>query len=233
MKRFIAFSAVLVLLAFCLGTSGSAEEPDTENEKAEVYRSKENDEMKIALTFDDGPHPYYTAEILDILEKYGVKATFFFVGQNIEYYPDVADKVYLAGHEIGNHTYTHHRVRALDHAELLREMNKCDDAIYEIHEYRPKLFRPPEGAFDDDARRTAKYMDYSVILWAVDTRDWEHPSPDMILRNVMTNVKSGDIILMHDYIGHDSPTPRALGMVIPALLEKGYKFVTVSELIGK
>lgn len=222
MKRFAFALAVLVLFA--------AQPCSAEGAKI-TYRRVDNSDMKIALTFDDGPHPYYTARILEILEKYDVKATFFFVGQNIENYPEAAETVYAAGHEIGNHTYTHHRVRSMEHGELLLEMNKCDDAIYEIDEYRTRLFRPPEGAFNDDVEQTARSMDYSIILWSIDTRDWEHQSPDTILENVMKNVKSGDIILMHDYIGRNSPTPEALEMMIPALLGEGYKFVTVSELM--
>ncbi len=197
-----------------------------------TYRRVENEKMEIALTFDDGPHPYYTVKILEILEEYDIKATFFFVGQNIENYPEAAEKVYAAGHEIGNHTYTHHRVRAMEQGELFRELGRCDDAIFEIDEYRTRLFRPPEGAFDEDVEKAAKEMDYSIILWSVDTRDWEHTPPENILSNIMKNVRSGDIILMHDYIGRSSPTPEALRMMIPALLEKGYRFVTVSELVG-
>ena len=222
MKKTVLFLAVLVLLSLPVGAS------DTQI----TYRRVENMDMKIALTFDDGPHPYYTDRILEILEKYNVKATFFFVGQNIENYPEAAERVYAAGHEIGNHTYTHHRDRAMERGELISELEKCDDAIYEIDEYRTRLFRPPEGAFDDDVEMAAKSMDYSIILWSIDTRDWEHQRPETILGNVLTNIKSGDIILMHDYIGRNSPTPEALDMIIPALIERGYKFVTVSELVN-
>lgn len=229
MKRHLIIAALTaVIITFIVYISAS----DTNESGAPVYRNVKREDMKIALTFDDGPHPYYTEQILDILEKYNVKATFFFVGQNIEYYPEAAERVQLSGHEIGNHTYTHHRVRALDHSELMREIEKCDDAIYRLSEYKTRLFRPPEGAFDSDARAAAGCMDYSMILWSIDTRDWEHTPPDTILKNVTTNIKSGDIILMHDYIGHDSPTPAALEMMIPALIDKGYTFVTVSELVG-
>ena len=222
MRRIAIILALLVLTVL----------PCSASETQITYRRVDNMDMKIALTFDDGPHPYYTARILEILNEYDIKATFFFVGQNIENYPEAAEKVYAEGHEIGNHTYTHHRVRSMEHGELLREMNRCDDAIYEIDEYRTRLFRAPEGAFDGEVETIAKNMDYSIILWSIDTRDWEHLSPDRILENVMKNIKSGDIILMHDYIGRNSPTPEALEMMIPALLERGYKFVTVSELMN-
>ena len=222
MRHLSFFIALLVLMSVTAGADET---------KQVIFRYKENDNMEIALTFDDGPHPYYTNEILGILDEYGIKATFFFVGQNVEYYPEVAEKVLEGGHEIGNHTYTHHRVRSIEHETLIDEIGKCEDAIFTLGEYHPCLFRPPEGAFDSDVEKTALELDYSVILWSIDTRDWDHTPPDNILKNVLGNIKSGDIILMHDYIGHASPTPDALRMVIPALIERGYKFVTVSELI--
>ncbi|MBR3967448.1 MAG: polysaccharide deacetylase family protein [Clostridia bacterium] len=222
MRKLSFLIALLVLFSICI----SAEEAKI------TYRRTDNGDMKIALTFDDGPHPYYTAEILEILKEYNVKATFFFVGQNIENYPDAAEQVYLAGHEIGNHTYTHHRVRAMERGELVRELERCDDEIYRLYEYRTRLFRPPEGAFDDDVESIARNMDYSIILWSVDTRDWEGNTPIKIYQNVIDHVRSGDIILMHDYIGRNSPTPDALRMIIPKLIEMGYSFVSVSELIS-
>ena len=222
MRKLSFLIALLVLFSICI----SAEEAKI------TYRRTDNGDMKIALTFDDGPHPYYTAEILEILKEYNVKATFFFVGQNIENYPDAAEQVYLAGHEIGNHTYTHHRVRAMERGELVRELERCDDEIYRLYEYRTRLFRPPEGAFDDDVESIARNMDYWIILWSVDTRDWEGNTPIKIYQNVIDHVRSGDIILMHDYIGRNSPTPDALRMIIPKLMEMGYSFVSVSELIS-
>lgn len=222
MKRILILIAVLLTFSTCCYGA----------EAKITYRRTDNSQMKIALTFDDGPHPYYTAEILDILAEYNVKATFFFVGQNIENYPEAAEKVYLAGHEIGNHTYTHHRVRAMERGELVRELERCDDKIYGLYEYKSRLFRPPEGAFDSDVEIIAKNMDYSIILWSVDTRDWEGNSPEVIYQNVIDHVRSGDIILMHDYIGRKSPTPEALRMLLPKLTQMGYSFVTVSELIS-
>lgn len=222
MRKLSFLIALLVLFSICI----SAEEAKI------TYRRTDNGDMKIALTFDDGPHPYYTAEILEILKEYNVKATFFFVGQNIENYPDAAEQVYLSGHEIGNHTYTHHRVRAMERGELVRELERCDDEIYRLYEYKTRLFRPPEGAFDDDVESIARNMDYSIILWSVDTRDWEGNTPIKIYQNVIDHVRSGDIILMHDYIGRNSPTPDALRMIIPKLIEMGYSFVSVSELIS-
>ena len=188
--------------------------------------------MQIALTFDDGPHPILTERILKILARYNVKATFFMVGVNVENYPDAARAVIAAGHEVGNHTYTHRVLNRLSHEEIDNELGRCEDVLEELCEYRPHLFRPPQGAISPLVEADADQNDYSLILWSLDTRDWEDKNADRIVREVVSKVKSGDIILMHDYIGHDSRTPEALETLLPALLERGFKPVTVSELTG-
>lgn len=230
-KRIFAFILTVNLLitignvrVFC--TSGS------EEQRIVIHRKHENNEMKIALTFDDGPHPRYTPKILEILKKYNIKATFFSVGINAYYYPDTLKKVIAAGHEIGNHTYTHPKVCKIEKGRLQKEIEDCENILYEFGEYKTKLFRPPEGMIDGDILNIINDLDYDVILWDIDTRDWAHTPPDQIAQKVIKNISSGDIILMHDYIGVNSPTCEALELFIPELLKKGYKFVTVSELIG-
>ncbi len=206
---------------------------EAETDRDIVFYNKKNDNMEIALTFDDGPHPYYTPIILKILEEYGVKATFFMIGENVGYYPAAAEAVLKAGHEIGNHTNHHRGMKNLSDHEILREIEDCEDAIYSLAEYRPTLIRPPEGAMNEQVRRVVGSLDYRIILWDVDTHDWAHTPPDAICRQVLNEIDAGDIILMHDFIGHNSPTPAALRLMIPALLERGYKFVTVGELLGE
>jgi peptidoglycan/xylan/chitin deacetylase (PgdA/CDA1 family) len=188
--------------------------------------------MKIALTFDDGPHPRYTPQILDVLDEYKIKATFFMVGVNAKNYPDALTDVVKKGHEIGNHTYTHPHVSHLNTSTLTDEVEMCESTIFGLTDYKTKLFRPPEGMIDADVRTVLRSLDYKVIMWDIDTRDWAHESPEKIAENVISNITSGDIILMHDYIGHNSPTIEAIKLFIPVLIEKGYKFVVVSELIG-
>ncbi len=198
-----------------------------------VYRRCTNDNMEIALTFDDGPHPRLTPEILDILNEYGVSATFFVVGENVANYPDAAMRIAKEGHEIGNHTYTHRHIQNMNKEQLACEIESCERQIIELtdEEYRTKIFRPPQGKVDSAVKELGEDMGYSVILWSIDTKDWAHTPVSKIVDNILCNVKSGDIILMHDYIGTNSPTPQVLRTIIPKLLEKGYKFVTVSELI--
>lgn len=230
-RRTIGLTVLVLLLLFnmiCSFTAVGA----LSDEDEDIYRNNENDYMKIALTFDDGPHPRYTPRILDILDEYNIKATFFVVGINAENYPDTIENVIKKGHEIGNHTYTHPHVSCLNSQNLKCEVEQCESAIYGLTDYKTKLFRPPEGMIDADVRSVLRSLDYKVILWDIDTRDWAHTSPQEIADNVIDNIASGDIILMHDYIGHNSPTIEAMRIFIPQLLDKGYRFVVVSELIG-
>ena len=202
-------------------------------EKTGVYRHVCTDEKKIALTFDDGPHYKYTEQILDILKKYGVKATFFVIGVNAEKYPQKVKRISDEGHEIGNHTYSHLNLRELDEKEIRQELIKGERAIQKITKKKPKLLRPPGGAYSDLVIKASSEMGCDIILWSQDTRDWAHTPADKIVCGIMDNVKGGDIILFHDFVCPDTPTPEALEKIIPKLLKSGYEFVTVSELIDK
>ncbi|MBQ3490395.1 MAG: polysaccharide deacetylase family protein [Clostridia bacterium] len=224
MKKFVflLLSAVLFLTPFSVSA---------QNER-QVIREGSRESMKIALTFDDGPHPYRTDDVLRLLEQYGIRATFFVIGENVSYYPEPFKRTVAAGHEIGNHTYHHKLLSETCEKTIEEEIRKTDDIIFRTAGYRPKIFRPPEGAYSDCALKAAKSMDYSVILWTVDTRDWEKPPVQVIVDNVMKNVKGGSILLFHDYMHKNAQTLEALEILIPKLLEKGYEFVTVSELIA-
>ena len=213
-------------------SSVPASESETKKPNDEiVYHSRKNDRMEIALSFDDGPHPRLTPIILEILEEYGIKATFFMVGENVEYYADAARAVVEAGHEIGNHTFSHRRFGRMTEHEMLDEIASCEDAISSVSDTPVHFIRPPEGQMNDTMRRIVGTLDYRIILWDVDTRDWAHTPPAEICRHILDTVQAGDIILMHDFIGHDSPTPEALRMVLPELISRGYRFVTVGELV--
>ena len=186
----------------------------------------------VALTFDDGPHPKKTPEILEILDKYDVHATFFAVGENAEAHPEIVKAEIDAGHEIGNHTYTHVFLKNADCEKVKREICAFDDYMLEEFEYKPKLLRPPGGLYNDSVCTFAESMGYSVILWSVDTRDWAHTSAGAIADTILDNVSGGDIILCHDFIGGEAHTAQALRTVIPQLKNMGYEFVTVSELMA-
>ena len=213
------------------GGSGDGETDQKTPKEEMIYHSRPNDRMEIALSFDDGPHPRLTPIILSILEEYGIKATFFMVGENVGYYPAAARAVAEAGHEIGNHTFSHRKFDRLNEEDLRWEIFSCEEAISTVSDVPVRFIRPPEGQMSDSMRRVIGELDYRVILWDVDTRDWAHTSPEDICRHILDTVQAGDIILMHDFIGYNSPTPAALRLVIPALLERGFHFVTVGALV--
>ena len=186
---------------------------------------------RVALTFDDGPHPRYTPQILEILAEYGVVATFFSVGINAETYPELIKREIEAGHELGNHTYNHYHVTNLTQEALEKDIEACTQALERISGSRITLFRPPEGICSNSVKSICAGDGLCIVLWSIDTRDWAHPGVQEICRNVRANVRDGSIILMHDFIGKNSPTPAALRQIIPMLLALGYEFVTVTQLL--
>ena len=222
MKRVLCF-LTLWLLAISLVFHANA--------YSNVYKSNEKAGKKIALTFDDGPHPIITGRILDILEKYGAKATFFVVGQNVDNYPVAFERLVKSECEIGNHTYTHKNIGSMSESELLSELERTERAIESVSNRHPLLLRPPEGHFGEIVKHVSLVRGYDIILWSIDTLDWAHTSADKMAQKVISNVSDGDIILMHDYTSGGAHTCEALEIMIPKLIEMGYEFVTVSELI--
>ena len=186
---------------------------------------------RIALTFDDGPHPRQSRQIMDVLDRYQIKATFFVIGVNAKNYPGIVREELERGHEIGNHTNTHSHASRLDSKAMKDQILACEQEIFLQTEEKVKLFRPPEGAMNEDMKALIKELGYTNVLWSLDTRDWAHTPPEQICNYVVTNAKNDDIVLMHDYIGYNSPTVDALELMIPQLLERGFTFVTIGELL--
>lgn len=201
------------------------------DEENHVYASGQAGK-RIALTFDDGPHPGYTDKILDILGQYEVKATFFIVGQNAVYYPEPLKRAIAEGHSIGSHTFSHGHVKAMSGEQLRNEFRKTGETLKNFG-VTPSLFRPPEGVCDRKVIEISREQQCDIILWTIDTGDWRCPSKEHIVSAVLEHIRGGEIILMHDYVSGKSNTPAALEIIIPALLERGYEFVTVEQLIGR
>ena len=222
-----------IALLACLALLAALRMPLSAGAQAQVvYRYAARDgRPRIALTFDDGPHPAYTPQILDILKEFDVSATFFAVGENVEYYPELAARIEREGHEIGNHTFHHSRIAKMDKNTLKEEILACKRAVMEACGKSPRLFRPPEGVCSETLKAVCEELDMTIVLWSVDTRDWAHTPECEIVENVRCNTHNGSIILMHDFIGKKSPTPRVLRIIIPMLRELGYEFVTVSQLL--
>lgn len=212
----------------------SFEERQDYESNCPVYTSGSDSSHSIALTFDDGPHSEKTPEILEILKENDVKATFFVVGENVKANSDIFERIIIDGHEIGNHTFGHKYLfrHKNTRRDMEREIDLCDDEIFNHSEYSSVLFRPPGGIYDATLTSVCGERGYSMVLWSIDTRDWEGKKAEDIEKEIMSNVCDGSIILMHDYVCGDSYTADALRKVIPKLKELGYCFVTVSELIG-
>ena len=196
-----------------------------------VYSSNSKEKKKIALTFDDGPHPKNTPKIISILEENDVKATFFVIGVNAKNYPEALKLVSEKGHEIGNHTYSHGIIRGKSLKSIAREVIEAEEEIKGLTGVSTNLLRPPCGLYDDTTVSFAQENGYKIVLWNIDTLDWEHSSVSDIISTVTGGVKGGDIILFHDYISGENNTFEALKQIIPILKNKGYEFVTVSELL--
>jgi peptidoglycan-N-acetylglucosamine deacetylase len=181
----------------------------------------------IALTIDDGPSPVYTPQILQILEKYHVTASFSMVGENVTYYPGVARDVAEAGHLIVNHTWDHANLSTLTQAQTRAEIGNATDAIHNAVGRTPTIFRAPYGAW---SRTTLEYCATEHLMpldWSVDPRDWARPGVSKIVANIMKNTATGSIILEHDGGGDRSETVAALKIAIPRLLDAGYHFKPV------
>lgn len=219
-KRICLFLFALILI---VPISGRAD--------AKLYRKGQTEEKRIALTFDDGPSRRNTEEILSILKEYEIRATFFVIGENAAKDPDRIKMIYDAGHEIGNHTYTHAYISKISKEALEEEIAKTEEILIEITGEKPRVFRPPGGYYDDASLEVLEKKGYQNILWSLDTRDWSMPKSESIAAKVEENAAGGDIILFHDLEDKRLPTPAALRRILPYLIENGYEFVTVSELL--
>ena len=180
---------------------------------------------RIALTFDDGPHPKVTEQILNLLDKYHAKATFFMLGSRVQYYPDIAKEVLARGHEVGNHTWNHPVLTKLPIEQVAKEYSSTAGAITQAIGQGPTVFRPPYGATNDTVNGQ---IPVPVVLWSIDTMDWKHRNAQQLLTNVQNNLHNNAIVLMHDI--HQS-TADGLDAVLAYLQAQGYEFVTVSEIM--
>ena len=179
----------------------------------------------IALTFDDGPYPKVTGHILDVLEKNGVCATFFVLGSRIEGHEDMLTRMDELGCEIGNHSFSHADLTRLSKADCQRELSDTDAEIRRVPGHEASVVRPPYGYYNKTVMSAAGRP---LILWTVDTNDWRGKAPGEIADYVIQQAKEGSVILMHD---QQTQTADAMEMIIPTLIEEGFRFVTVSELI--
>ncbi|MEJ6481395.1 polysaccharide deacetylase family protein [Nostoc punctiforme UO1] len=184
----------------------------------------------IALTFDDGPWPESTAQVLDILKQNQIKGTFFVIGQNVKNYPGLLKREIAEGHVIGNHTW-HHWYQFLNPQAAAYEIDHTADQIYQVTGIKTNLFRPPGGIMHNGVADYAKNSKYTIILWSSDSVDYSRPAVPKLINNVFRRAKPGGIVLMHDGGGNRSKTVQALPEIIANFRKQGYSFVTIPELL--
>ncbi|NGQ95247.1 polysaccharide deacetylase family protein [Brevibacillus sp. SYP-B805] len=186
----------------------------------------------VALTFDDGPDARYTPLILETLHQNGVPATFFVLGAQVDKYPKVMQWIKKAGHEIGNHGYHHCDLHKLTEQEIYDEIKRTERSIYRTTGVLPQYYRPPGGVMTHDVWNAVQSSGYDLIHWSVDPRDWSlERTASVIANSVKKNVSSGDIVLFHDGGLNQRQTLAALQELITDLRARGYKFVTISQLL--
>ena len=183
----------------------------------------------IAITFDDGPNPAQTPRLLKMLKERGIKATFFVLGQCVAQNPEVAKQIVQEGHEIASHSWNHPLLSKMNEAGVRDQLDRAQNVIKQTTGVTPTLMRPPYGGFTVNQRSWANSVwNYKIILWDVDSLDWKHRSPAKTQSIIMAETKKGSIILCHDI---HKPTVDAMPATLDALLAKGFKFVTVTELM--
>lgn len=184
----------------------------------------------IAITFDDGPHPQNTPRLLDILAARNVKATFYVIGRSVDLHPGILRRTVAEGHEIGNHSHTHRLLSKLGESELRQEMQRCQDAVGRAAGVRMRTMRPPYGGLLQSQRELVhREFGYPTILWSVDPLDWKRPGPSVVTSRILSGTTAGGIVLAHDL---HSQTVDAMPATLDGLLRRGFKFVTVSQLIA-
>lgn len=207
---------------------------DYYEERGEILWEVPTHSKVIALTFDDGPDNQSTMKILDLLKQYEAKATFFVVGSRVEQHPDIVSRERQEGHEIGNHSYTHPPFHNINGNKLSSELNQTQKAILDATGIKSVLFRPPGGSYNESIVRTSKDFGMLTVLWSwhQDTLDWRKPGVNKIVKKVLDNARNGDIVLMHDFVPNSTQTVEALAIILPELQKRGFKFVTISELMS-
>ena len=230
-KRWIAFLTIVLFTAalsyFAREKNGAArQEAWSSHTLADAgYEDEAPYKGKVALTFDDGPHPVCTPQLLDGLKKRDVKVTFFVTGENVESYPEIVKRASEDGHLIGNHTFHHVQLTAANSDDFKKEIISTNDIIQEVTGKETSFIRPPYGSWD---KKYEKELNMFPVLWDVDPLDWCSTNVDKIVRNVLSHTKENSIILMHD--SYDSTVTAAL-QVVDILKAEGYEFVTVDEIL--
>jgi len=230
-KRALSYLALMVCAVGMLAL-GSIESTQVYQDGGEkllpVYSVEREGEKLVSLTFDAAWDDSDTDQLIAILQKYNVPATFFMVGSWVEKYPESVKKFVASGHEIMNHSDTHPHIDGLSKEKISAEIKNCNDKIENATGVRPSLFRGPYGEYNNTVMEEATAQGMLTVQWDVDSLDWKNLSPDEIVERVTKRTKPGSIMLFHNGAKN---TPEALPRVIEALQADGYQFVKASELV--
>lgn len=195
-----------------------------------IHANKSIKENKVAITFDDGPHPEFTPKVLGLLEQYGAKATFFCIGKSIEAHPELFKEILVQGHTIGNHTYSHdHRFGFFKTPIVITELEATNLAIQQLTGVFPKLYRPAFGVTNPRIRRAVAKLKLTVIGWNIRSLDTTKRSKEQVLRRITTKVSKGDVILLHDT---SQKTVEVLEQLLLFLKQQDLESVTIDSLFN-
>ena len=190
-----------------------------------------NEELKeIALTIDDGPRPDLTREFLNVLGSHNVRATFFVVGKQVNLYPGLVRRMINEGHEVANHTHTHERLPKLTEEGIRKQIAECNHAVLAATGSQTNLFRPPGMEYNESVLRIAQELGYVTVHWNVAAQDYQpHMDPKLIARKILAKTSNGSVILLHNH----PDTLKAMPEILDGLTKRGYRFVTVSQMLGR
>lgn len=238
-KKVVLIIVVLIILAGCFFILSLFFDEAVFVRKGTFYRAQRADKV-VALTFDDGPSPEWTPQVLDELKKAEVKATFFMLGNHVERYPEIARQVLAEGHEIGNHTYDHHVLIYYKMEELEKEIKDAEKAIKTVTGQNTRYFRPPKAWLSSREKKKIEEMGYKIVLWSLNSKDWVTYHDKQITSYILKRIRPGDIILFHDSGGvftaeggNRTQTIKTIPRLVKKLKERGYRFVTISELMAQ
>lgn len=229
--RVIGLLSVLALLTICYAGPLTQDATTVLATKRElpVYSVEREDEV-ISISFDASWGGSQTKEILDILDEYGVKATFFLVGLWVDKYPELVKEIHDRGHEIGNHSDSHPHMSQLSESQIVKELDGVSDKIEAITGVRPTLFRPPYGDYNNRVVTVSRAQNYECVQWSIDSLDWKNRGVEDLVKRATTGVKKGDIVLFHN----DSQyITQALRAVLDAYQRQGLKLIPVGEILLK
>ncbi len=222
-------SLIAAALVFFVSSPGQAVLASAVKKQLPIY-CVEKDSKVISISFDAAWGNEDTQTLIDILDKYDVKATFFVVGQWVDKYPESVKALFDAGHEVMNHSNDHPYMTKLSEEEIIANVTACDDKIEAVTGVRPTLFRPPYGDYNDKVINTLRAMDHYPIQWDVDSLDWQEKGVQPVIDRVLGKVQPGSIVLFHNAAKY---TPEALPTILESLIRDGYSFVPISQLIYK